>query len=97
MYLLFFPQATGKSLYYACLPRVYNCLLDETSSIVVVATPLTNNEKSGALIKKNIVHVFRVFSNYNCIPSAQVLNVAVPDPRATRAGRLRRTRLTEDD
>ena len=54
------PTGYGKSLYYACRPRVYNCLLDATSSIVVVVTPLTDNERSGALINKNIVHVFRV-------------------------------------
>ena len=35
------PTGYGKSLCYACLPRVYNCLLDATSSIVVVVTPLT--------------------------------------------------------
>ena len=49
----------GKVCHYACLPRVYNCLLDAASSIVVVVTPLTDNERSGALINKNIVHVFR--------------------------------------
>ena len=52
------PTGYGKSLYSACLPRVYNCLLDATSSIVVV-TPLTDNERSGAFINKNMVHVFR--------------------------------------
>ena len=41
------PTGYGKSLYYACLPRVYNCLLDATSSIVVVVTPLTDNHSSG--------------------------------------------------
>ena len=35
------PTGYGKSLYYACLPRVYNYLLDATSFIVVVVTPLT--------------------------------------------------------
>ena len=39
------PTGYGRSLYYSCLPRVYNCLLDATSSIVVV-TPLTDNERS---------------------------------------------------
>ena len=34
------PTGYSKSLYYACLPRVYNCLLDATSFLVVV-TPLT--------------------------------------------------------
>ena len=46
---------------YACLPPVCNCLLDATSFMVVVVTPLTDNERSGALINKNIVHVFRSF------------------------------------
>ena len=39
------PTGYGKSLYYACLPRVYNCLLDATSFLVVVATPLTMKDR----------------------------------------------------
>ena len=36
------PTGFGKSLCYACLPRVFHSLLGTTNSIVIVITPLTS-------------------------------------------------------
>ena len=36
------PTGFGKSMCYACLPRVFDSLLRATNSIVVVITPLTS-------------------------------------------------------
>lgn len=35
------PTGFGKSLCYACLPRVFDRLLGTTNSVVIVLTPLT--------------------------------------------------------
>ena len=48
------PTGYGKSLHYACLPRVYNYLLDATSSIVVVVTPLTDTLRIYEIMKDRV-------------------------------------------
>ena len=43
------PTGYGKSFCYGCLPIVFNCLRNKTSSIVVVVTPLVAIMKEQAI------------------------------------------------
>jgi len=50
------PTGYGKSFCYGCLPIVFDCLWGQTSSIVVVVTPLV------AIMKEHGPHTSTVYS-----------------------------------
>ena len=67
------PTGFGKSLCYACLPRVFDSLLGTTNSIVIVITPLTSimKEQVNSTCQDASLHRF-------CFPLALVISLPQP-------------------